>query len=52
MSKAKMAQFLRQVGIDVEAKDKRGNRVWRIPRIEDARIKFQEWIGGELNWEE
>ena len=52
MTKAKMAQFLRVVGVDVEAKDKRANRVWRIPQLEEARAKFEKWIGGSLNWEE
>lgn len=46
-----MARFLRTVGVDVQARDRRGERVWRVPRLEDARLAFERHVGGKLDWD-
>jgi Family of unknown function (DUF5906)/Bifunctional DNA primase/polymerase, N-terminal/Primase C terminal 2 (PriCT-2) len=45
-----VAQFLRKVGVDVEARDRTGNRVWRVPRLVEARAAFEDYVGGKLEW--
>lgn len=50
-SKKALATFLRQVGVDVDAKDKRGARVWRVPRLADARRGFDAYVGGAIDWD-
>jgi Family of unknown function (DUF5906) len=50
-TKKKLASFLKQVGIDIEARDRRGNRVWVIPKLESARSAFETWIGGKVDWD-
>lgn len=46
-----MARFLRTVGVDVQARDRRGERVWRVPRLDDARLAFERHVGGKLDWD-
>ena len=46
-----MARFLRTVGVDVQARDRRGERVWRVPRLHEARLAFEQHVGGKLDWD-
>lgn len=50
-TKTVVARFLRMVGVEVDAKDKRGNRVWRVPSLDDARLAFERHVGGKLEWD-
>lgn len=50
-SKKAVATFLKSVGVEVDAKDKRGMRVWRIPRLADARHAFEAHVGGAIEWD-
>ena len=50
-SKKAVAQFLKSVGVDVNAKDSRGVRVWRIPALAEARVAFERHVGGALDWD-
>lgn len=50
-SKKAVAQFLKSVGVDVNAKDSRGARVWRIPALAEARAAFARHVGGTLDWD-
>jgi hypothetical protein len=50
-TKTAMARFLRTVGVEVDAKDTRGNRVWRLPRLDQARLAFESHVGGRLDWD-
>jgi len=50
-TKTAMARFLRTVGVEVDAKDTRGNRVWRLPRLDQARHAFESHVGGRLDWD-
>lgn len=50
-TKTAVARFLRIVGVEVDAKDKRGNRVWRVPRLVEARLAFERHVGGALDWD-
>jgi Bifunctional DNA primase/polymerase, N-terminal/Family of unknown function (DUF5906)/Primase C terminal 2 (PriCT-2) len=50
-SKKAVATFLKSVGVEVDAKDKKGMRVWRIPRLADARLAFEVHVGGAIEWD-
>ena len=50
-TKTAMARFLRTVGVEVDAKDTRGNRVWRLPQLDQARLAFESHVGGRLDWD-
>jgi len=50
-SKKALASFLRSVGVDVAGKNTRGERVWRIPLLADARHAFETYVGGSLDWD-
>ncbi|ADZ70135.1 DUF5906 domain-containing protein [Polymorphum gilvum] len=50
-SKKAVAQFLKSVGVDVNAKDSRGVRVWRMPVLAEARVAFERHVGGALDWD-
>ena len=50
-SKTAVARFLRSVGVDVAAKDKKGLRVWRVPRLAEARRAFEAHVGGAIDWD-
>lgn len=50
-TKTAMARFLGSVGVNVGARDKRGGKVWRVPRLEAAREAFERHLGGPLDWD-
>jgi len=50
-SKKAVAQFLKAVGVEVDAKNKKGMRVWRIPRLAEARAAFEAYVGGAIDWD-
>lgn len=50
-SKRAVAQFLKSVGVDVNAKNRRGVRVWRVPTLVEARSAFERHVGGALDWD-
>ena len=50
-SKKAVAQFLKSVGVEVDAKNKKGMRVWRIPRLTEARAAFEAYVGGAIDWD-
>ena len=50
-SKKAVAQFLKSVGVEVDAKDRKGMRVWRVPRLAEARAAFERHVGGTLDWD-
>ena len=45
-----VARFLRKVGVDVDVRDRKGERVWRVPRLDEARVAFEHYVGGQLEW--
>lgn len=49
-TKAKIAQFLGRVGVDVKGRDRKANRVWAVPPLEVARKDFEAWVGAPLEW--
>lgn len=51
-TKTAVARFLRTVGVEVDAKDKRGARVWRVPRLAEARLAFETYVGGSIEWDD
>ncbi|WP_373043983.1 bifunctional DNA primase/polymerase [Vulgatibacter sp.] len=53
-SKRGVAQFLALVGArtDPTAKDRRGNRAWILPRLDEARSAFAEWARCEVEWDD
>lgn len=52
VSKAAIAKYLGQVGVRVDDHDKKGNRVWSIPRLAEARARFDEMLGSPWPWDE
>lgn len=50
-SKKAVAQFLKSVGVDVNAKDRHGVRVWRLPLLAEARAAFERHVGGNIEWD-
>lgn len=50
-TKTKLARAMRDFGVDVDARDAKGNRVWLFPVLADARAGFEAWLGGEVQWE-
>ncbi|MFG1364115.1 DUF5906 domain-containing protein [Xanthobacter versatilis] len=50
-SKKAVATFLKSVGVEVDAKDKKGMRVWRVPVLADARHAFEVYVGGAIDWD-
>lgn len=51
-TKKSLAQFLARVGVDVDAKDTKGGRVWIVPPLPDARRAFGKWMDEDLTWED
>lgn len=49
-TKTKLARFLNRVGVDVKARDRKGNKVWAIPPLEEARSAFEQHVGGSIDW--
>ena len=49
-TKTKLARFLGQVGVDVRARDRKGNKIWAVPRLETARSAFEQHVGGSIDW--
>lgn len=47
-----LAQFLKSVGVDIKTQDKRGNRVWLVPPLDQARQAFADWMNEDLTWED
>jgi hypothetical protein len=50
-TKKSVASFLKLVGVEVDAKNKRGERVWRVPHLGQARHDFEVYIGGPVDWD-
>ncbi|MCA3513501.1 MAG: hypothetical protein IOC96_09750, partial [Rhodobacter sp.] len=50
-TKKSVASFLKLVGVEVDAKNKRGERVWRVPHLGQARHDFEVYIGGTVDWD-
>lgn len=50
-TKKSVAGFLKLVGVEVDAKNKRGERVWRVPHLGQARHDFEVYIGGLVDWD-
>jgi hypothetical protein len=50
-TKKSVASFLKLVGVEVDAKNKRGERVWRVPHLGQARHDFEVYIGGAVDWD-
>lgn len=51
-TKKALAQFLARVGVNVHAQDTKGNRIWLIPPLPDARKAFGDWLDEDLAWED
>jgi len=49
-TKHKVAQFLGKVGVDVKARDRKANRVWAMPALDEARKHFEAWLGAQVDW--
>lgn len=49
-TKHKVAQFLGKVGVDVKARDRKANRVWAMPTLDEARRRFETWLGASIDW--
>jgi hypothetical protein len=47
-----LAQFLAGVGVDVKGRDTKGNRVWLVPPLDQARQAFADWLGEDLTWDD
>lgn len=52
ITKDALGKFLAKVGVDVKAKDAKGNRIWLIPPLPDARRAFADWLDEDLTWED
>ncbi len=50
-SKKALASFLGQVGVNVQARDRKGGRTWIIPSLDQARRDFDRYVGGGCGWE-
>jgi hypothetical protein len=52
VSKTAVARFLSQVGVRVHERDARGNRIWSIPPLAEARTRFEELFGSPYPWDD
>ncbi|MGB3469296.1 MAG: hypothetical protein WBA51_00565 [Erythrobacter sp.] len=38
------------LGVHVKARDRRGNKVWAFPPLDEARSAFEQHVGGSIGW--
>ncbi|MDN5420655.1 MAG: bifunctional DNA primase/polymerase [Pseudomonadales bacterium] len=51
-TKTRVAQFLREAGVNVVHRDRQGRGCWLLPELGQARAAFAQMLGDDLSWED